>query len=93
MPRTRPRIPLDEDVLRSSAGGPDGVDGLLVEVRDERVVLVVELVVGVEDDLGVSGVPLRHGRPPSAEAVLICDDVVVVSPEVMRVDDCVGAPG
>jgi hypothetical protein len=92
VPRPGPGIPLDKDVLRGSAGRPDAVNGLLVEARDEGVVLVVELVVGVEDDVVVGRVPLRYSRPPSLEAVRVRDDLVVVSPEVVWVDDGVGTP-
>jgi hypothetical protein len=52
----------------------------------------VELVVGVEDDVVVGRVPLRHRRPPGPEAVGVRDDLVVVASEVVRVNDGVGAP-
>lgn len=93
MPSSSPRVPFDEDILRSSAGTTNGIDGSLVELADEGVVLVVELVVGVEDDLLVGRVSLSYGRPPRAEAGHVRDDIVVVSPEVVRVYDGVGAPG
>lgn len=92
MPGSRPGIPLDEDVLRGGAGRSNGVDGFLVQIGDESVIFVVKLVVRVEYDLAVGRVPLCHRRPPRAETVYVGDDVVVIAPEVMRVDDGVGAP-
>ncbi len=92
MPRAGPGISFDKDILRGGAGSPNGINGLLIQVRDERVVLVVELVVRVEYDFVVGCVPFRHRRPPRPEAVHVGDDIAVVSPEVVRVDDGVGAP-
>lgn len=92
MPSTTPRVALDEDVLGRGAGVADGVDGGLVQLVDERVVHVVVLVVGVEDDELVVDVPRRHLGPPRAEALHVRDDLLVVAPEVVRVDDGVGAP-
>jgi hypothetical protein len=92
VPGAGPRVPLDEDVLRGGSGASDAVDGLLVQHGDDRVVLIVELVVGVEDDVVVARVALGHRRPPCLEPVAVRDDVAVVAPEVVRVDDGVGAP-
>ena len=52
----------------------------------------MELVVRVKYDFRVGRVALRHRRPPRAEAVNVRDDVVVISPKVVRVNDGVGAP-
>lgn len=93
MPGAGPGITFDEDVLRGGAGAADAVDGRLVHGGDDGVVFVVELVVGVEDDLFVGRVPLRHGRPPCLESCAVRDHIAVVAPEVVRVDDCVGTPG
>ena len=92
MPGTRPRVALNEDVLASGASGADGVDGGLVELADERVVHVVVLVVGVEDDELVVRVPRRHLGPPRAEARRVADHLLVVPPEVVRVHHRVRAP-
>lgn len=92
MPGTAPRVALDEDVLARGAGAADGVDGGLVQLVDKRVVHVVVLVVGVEDDKVVVGIARRHRGPPRAEALHVADDLSVVPPEVVRVNDRVATP-
>jgi hypothetical protein len=51
----------------------------LVEAEHERVVHVVVLVVGVEDDLVVVGEHLGRRRPPGFEAVNVSDDLFIVT--------------
>lgn len=92
MPGTSPRVSFDKDVLGGGTGASDGVDGGLVELADEGIVLVVELVVGVKDDLLVSGVALSYGSPPGSKSGDVGDDVAVVATEVVRVDYSVSAP-
>lgn len=67
------------------------VDGSLVELRNEGVVHVVVLVVGIEDDLAVAREPGCNGLPVRLETVRVGNHVAVVAPEVLRVDDGVCA--
>lgn len=92
VPGTGPGVALDEDVLRGGAGATDGVDGGLVQLADEGVVLIVELIVSVEDDLLVGGVAFGYHGPPRSEAADVGDDIVIVATEVMRVNYRVCAP-
>lgn len=92
MPGTGPGVAFDKDVLGRGTGASDGVDGGLVQLADEGVVLVVELVVGVKDDLLVGSVSLSHDGPPRSEPGDIGDDVAVVAAEVVGVDDGISAP-
>lgn len=52
-PGSGPRIPFHGDVLARGTCSADGVDGRLVEVCYELARLVVELIIGVEDDARV----------------------------------------
>lgn len=45
---------LDKDALACGTSRPDAVDGGLVELRNETVVHVMVLIVGVEDDRAVA---------------------------------------
>ena len=63
----------------------------MVEVDDERLVHVVVLVVGIEDDFGIGGVELSDGLPPGLEAGGVSDDGVVEAAVVVRADHSVGA--
>lgn len=76
-PGTGPGVALCRDVLRGGARGADAVDAGLVQADDEVLVHVVELVVDVEDDLGVVGELGRDVGPPRLEAILVADDVAV----------------
>lgn len=77
-PGAGPGIAFDKDGLRGSARRPDAVDGRLVEPEHQRVVHVVILVVGVEDDLVVGSEELGGRGPPGLEAVGVGDDLVVI---------------
>ena len=77
-PGAGPGVALDEDVLRCGACCADTVDGGLVKAEDERVVHVVILIVGVEDDLVVGCEQLGCGCPPRFKTFNIGDDLVVV---------------
>lgn len=44
-PGTTPGIPFHKDILRGGSGGPDGINGRLIEVKYKRLVLCVEFVV------------------------------------------------
>jgi hypothetical protein len=79
MPCSGPRIAFNKDVLRGGAGGADAVDSGLVKTRHERVVHVVVLVVGVEDDLGVVLEAGGHCGPPGLEAGRVGNDLFVVA--------------
>ena len=77
-PGSGPRVALDENILRCGACCSDAIDGGLVGTQDERVVYVVILVVGVEDDLAVGGKQLGCGCPPGLETVDIGNNLVVI---------------
>lgn len=84
-------VTLDKDVLRGGAGLADAVNGSLVESSDDRVIHVVVLVVGVEDDKLVAGEALSELGPPSAELGTL-HDVAVVAAVVVGVKNGIFAP-
>lgn len=92
VPGTRVRVTLDPDVLGRGTRSTDVGDGGLVQVVDQRVVHVVVLVVGVEDDLLVVLETSGNGLPPGSEVGAAGDDVAVVAAVVVGIDDGVGAP-
>lgn len=89
---TSPGVTLDKDVLGGSAGLANGVDGGLVEVGNKRVLHVMVLVVGVEDDILVVGETLSNLGPPGTEVSSAGDDVTVEAAVVVRVNHSVVAP-
>ena len=78
-PRARPGIALDKDGLGGGARRPNPVNGRLVEPEHERVVHVVILIVGIENDLVVGSKELSGRSPPGLEAVNVGDDLVVIT--------------
>lgn len=93
VPRARPRIALDEDVLTRRTRRADPVNGRLVELQHERLVHVVVLVVGVEDDLVVGLEGRGEVLPEGLEGVRVGDDAALVAAVVVRVEDDVLAAG
>jgi len=81
----RPAVALRKDVLRRRARAADRVDGCLVQVQHERLVHVVVLIVGVEDDLVVRLKGRRYGRPELAETSCVRDNGTVVTAEVVPI--------
>jgi hypothetical protein len=90
-PSARVRVTLHKDVLAGGPGSTNAVDGSLVKLRNERVGHVMVLVVGVEDDLAVAREPGGNVLPVSLETARVGDDLAVVAPKVLRVDDGVCA--
>lgn len=80
-------ITLHEDVLTRSTGRPNAVDGSLVELRNEGVVHIVILIVGVKDDLAVTRESRSNGLPVRPKTGRVGDHISIIAPEVLRVDD------
>lgn len=79
---------LDEDGLGSGTSGTDTVDAALVQLNNELDRWhVVGLVVAVEDNIRVRRKFCGNGLPPRLKPSGVCDDLPVVSCEVVGVDN------
>lgn len=87
VPRARPRVALHKNILTRRARRADPVNGRLVELQHERLVHVVVLVVGVEDDPVVGLEGRGEVLPEGREGDRVGDDAALVAAVVVRVED------
>lgn len=69
--------------MTRSTGRPNAVDGSLVELRNEGVVHIVILIVGVKDDLAVTREARSNGLPVRPKTARVGDHISVIAPEVL----------
>lgn len=88
-PSTSPGGTFDEDELRRSPTSADRVNGSLHQAVDDRSIHVMRLVLEIENDMGIRGELLGKVLPPSRECIGVGDDAVVVTHEVVGVNDSI----